>query len=229
MLQTPSPFPTLPPVGEGLNPLSFRGRVREGELPMINFHEKEIKVNKLLLLVCGILLSVNVSAMEVSGVKLADNVQLLGSHLVLNGAGVRTKIIFKVYVAALYVAQKQTTAGAILSDTNSQRVALHMLRELSDEKLLNAFNEAIEANHTPAELSALAASLKQMADIFHQVKEVKEGDVITLDYMSGGTQISVNGTPRGAIAGEAFHRALLKIWLGNKPVQDDLKKSLLGG
>jgi Chalcone isomerase-like len=155
-------------------------------------------MKKILLLISGFLLSVNVSAMEVSGVKLSDSVQLLGSHLVLNGAGVRTKIIFKVYVAALYVSQKQTTAGAILSDTNSQRVALHMLRELSDEKLLNAFNEAIEANHT-------------------------------LDYMSGGTQISLNGTPRGTIAGEAFHRALLKIWLGNKPVQDDLKKSLLGG
>lgn len=187
-------------------------------------------MKKILLLISGFLLSVNVSAMEVSGVKLSDNVQLLGSHLVLNGAGVRTKIIFKVYVAALYVSQKQTTAGAILSDTNSQRVALHMLRELSDEKLLSAFNEAIEANHTPAELSALAAPLKQMADIFHQVKEVREGDVITLDYgAASGTQISVNGTPRGTIAGEAFHRALLKIWLGNKPVQDDLKKSLLGG
>jgi long-chain acyl-CoA synthetase len=197
----------------------------------LNFYVaiRSFKMKKILLLISGFLLSINVSAMEVSGVKLADNVQILGNHLVLNGAGVRTKIIFKVYVAALYVSQKQTTAGAILSDTNSQRVALHMLRELSDEKLLNAFNEAIEANHTPAELSALAASLKQMADIFHQVKEVKEGDVITLDYISGVTQISMNGTPRGTIAGEVFHRALLKIWLGNMPVQDDLKKSLLGG
>jgi hypothetical protein len=29
--------------------------------------------------------------------------------------------------------------------------------------------------------------------------------------------------------GEAFYRALLRIWLGEKPVQDDLKKALLGG
>lgn len=187
-------------------------------------------MKKLLLIMLGLFLSWNVSAKEVAGVKLADSVQLGGSSLVLNGAGIRTKIIFKVYVAALYATQKQTSAGAILADSNPQRVALHMLRELSDEKLLSAFNEAIEANHTPAELSALAAPLKQMADIFHQVKEVKEGDVITLDYVAeSGTQIGVNGTPRGTIAGESFHRALLKIWLGNKPVQDDLKKSLLGG
>ena len=187
-------------------------------------------MKKVISIVCGVLLSLNVGAKEIAGVKLADTVQLGGSSLVLNGAGVRTKIIFKVYVAGLYVAQKQTTAGTVLTDTNPQRVALHMLRELSDEKLLSAFNEAIEANHTSAELSALSVSLKQMADIFHQVKEVKEGDVITLDYVAAsGTQISVNATPRGTIAGDAFHRALLKIWLGNKPVQDDLKKSLLGG
>jgi long-chain acyl-CoA synthetase len=187
-------------------------------------------MKKLILIMCSALLSRNVGAKEVAGVKLADTVQLGGSSLVLNGAGVRTKVIFKVYVAGLYVAQRQTTAGAVLADTNPQRMALHMMRELSDEKLLDAFNEAIEENHTPAELSALSASLKQMTDIFHQVKEVQEGDVITLDYVAAsGTQISVNGTPRGTIAGEAFHRALLKIWLGNKPVQDDLKKSLLGG
>jgi len=187
-------------------------------------------MKKILLLISGFLLSLNVSAIEVSGVKLPDSVQLGSSHLVLNGAGLRTKIIFKVYVAGLYVTQKQTAVGAVLADTNPQRIALHMLRELSSAKLLDAFNEAIEANHTSAELSALADPLKQMSDIFHQMKEVQEGDVITLDYTAAsGTQISVNGKPRGTIAGDVFHRALLKIWLGDKPVQDNLKKSLLGG
>ena len=110
------------------------------------------------------------------------------------------------------------------------RVALHILHELSSKKLFNAFSEAIEANHTPAELAALDAQLKQMAQIFDAVKEVKPGDVITLDYLpASGTQISVNGMARGTIAGAAFNRALLKIWLGSKPVQNDLKKDMLGG
>ena len=108
-------------------------------------------MKKILLIVTLLFLSVNVSAKEVAGVKLADTVQLGGSSLMLNGAGIRTKIIFKVYVAALYATQKQTAAAAILADNNPQRVSLHMLRELSDEKLLGAFIEAIEANHTPAE------------------------------------------------------------------------------
>jgi len=169
-------------------------------------------------------------ALEVAGVKLADKAQVGNASLQLNGAGIRTKFFIKVYVGALYLPQKQASAEAIIADEHERRVALHILRELSSEKLLGAFNEAIAANHSAAEMAALDAQLKLMAQIFDAVKEVKPGDVITLDYIPAvGTQIGVNGSERGTIAGAAFNRALLKIWLGSKPVQDDLKKGLLGG
>jgi hypothetical protein len=46
---------------------------------------------------------------------------------------------------------------------------------------------------------------------------------------AAGTVLAVNGKPAGSpIAGEDFYRALLRIWLGERPVQDDLKKALLG-
>lgn len=187
-------------------------------------------MKKILLVICCLFLSWNASALELAGVKLADSIHLGSRDLLLNGAGVRTRLFFKVYVAALYLAEKQTAANAIITDENPQRVALHMLRDLSDEKLLHAFNEAIEANHTKVEMTMLDAPLKQMTGIFHLVKEVKAGDVITLDYLpASGTQISVNGGARGTIAGGMFHRALLKIWLGEEPVQADLKQQLLGG
>ncbi len=169
-------------------------------------------------------------ALEVAGVKLADNVQVGNVNLKLNGAGIRTKYFFKIYVGALYLPQKQTSGEAIIADEHEHRMALHILHELSSKKLFNAFSEAIEANHTPSELGALDVQIKQLAQIFDAVKEVKPGDVITLDYLpAGGTQISVNNTARGTIAGAAFNRALLEIWLGDKPVQEDLKKGLLGG
>lgn len=174
-------------------------------------------------------LTAQASALEVAGVKLADNAQVGNVNVQLNGAGIRTKFFIKIYVGALYLPLKQTSAEAIIADEHEHRVALHILHGLSSEKLFNALNEAIEANHTPAELSALSAQLKQMAQIFDAVKEVKPGDVITLDYLpASGTQISVNGTLRGTIAGGAFNHALLKVWLGEKPVQDDLKLKLLG-
>ena len=187
-------------------------------------------MKKIVLVICCALLSWNAGALEVAGVKLADSIHLGNRDLVLNGAGLRTKLFFKVYVAALYLTQKQTAANAIIADENPQRVALHMLRNLSDEQLLNAFNEAIAANHTKAEMTALEVPLKQMTEIFHVEKEIKVGDVITLDYLPGsGTQISLNGASHGTIAGDIFHRALLKIWLGENPAQDSLKLKLLGG
>ncbi len=187
-------------------------------------------MRKFLLLACCLFLSRNVFALEVAGVKLADTAQVGNASLSLNGAGIRTRFFFKIYVAALYLPQKQTSAEAVIADEHERRVALHILHELSSKKLLHAFNEAIEANHTPAELAALDAQLKQMAQIFDAVKEVKPGDVIALDYLpASGTQISVNGMARGTIAGAAFNRALLEIWLGPKPVQGDLKKEMLGG
>lgn len=176
------------------------------------------------------LLGGNVHAMELAGVKLADQVQVADTTLQLNGAGVRTKWFFKVYVGALYLPQKQSSAEAVIADERVHRVSLHMLRELSSTKLLGAFNEAIEANHTPAELADLASQLKQMEQIFASFEGVKQGDVITLDYVPGsGTRVMVYGTLRGTIAGAAFNRAILKIWLGSEPVQQDMKKGMLGG
>ena len=34
---------------------------------------------------------------------------------------------------------------------------------------------------------------------------------------------------KGRIEGADFHSALLKVWVGEKPAQADLKQSLLGG
>ncbi|MDP1634749.1 MAG: chalcone isomerase family protein [Gallionellaceae bacterium] len=187
-------------------------------------------MKKILLLVCGLSLSWNVNALEVAGVKLDESAQVGNATLQLNGAGIRTRLFFNIYVGALYLPQKQASAEAIITDEHEHRVALHIMRELSSEKLFNAFYDAIKANHSAADLTAMGAEIRQMAQIFDEVKEVKPGDVIALDYLPGsGTQISVNGTVRGTIAGAVFKRVLLRIWLGDKPVQGDLKKAMLGG
>ena len=59
----------------------------------------------------------------------------------------------------------------------------------------------------------------------------KKGDVIHLDFApDAGTRVVVNGKPQGsAIAGDDFYTAVLRIWLGDKPADSDLKKGLVGG
>ena len=106
---------------------------------------------------------------------------------------------------------------------------MYVLRELTDEVMLQAFNYVISENNTPAEMHALEPQLKELNAIFRAVGDVKKGDLVELNYIpDSGTQIVVNGVQKGNIAGAVFNRALLKVWLGDKPSQPSLKQKMLG-
>ena len=103
------------------------------------------------------LLAWSVQAAEVEGVKLSASARVTdaGPELVLNGAGVRTRVVFKIYVGALYLQQKRGAPEAIFSDAGPKRVALHMLREITADQLFGALNDGLKANHTPEQLAKL--------------------------------------------------------------------------
>jgi hypothetical protein len=174
----------------------------------------------------GLLAAVGLAA-EVGGVKLDDKVTIGAQELVLNGAGVRTRVVFKVYVASLYLPQKVAELAAVLAKS-PRRIQLNLLRTLSADQLVDALNEGLAENNTAAELAAVKPQVEALATIMKSFKEVKEKDVITLDFVDGATRIGLNGESKGIIGGEAFNQALTRVWLGDKPVQADLKKSLLG-
>lgn len=165
---------------------------------------------------------------EVGGVKLDDKLALGAQELQLNGAGIRTRLMFKVYVASLYVPQKAGEPAALLRQT-PRRIQLTLLRKLSAGQLVDAFIEGLQANHSADELAGIKAQTDQLVSIMKAFDEVHEHDVVALDYVDGATRISLNGQGKGTIAGERFNQALMRVWLGDKPVQADLKKALLGG
>ena len=167
-------------------------------------------------------------AAEVGGVKLADKVAVGGQDLVLNGAGIRTKAIFKVYVGSLYVPAKATDLAGVLAK-GPRRVQMNLLRNLSADDLVNALVDGLKDANTAEEVAAVKAQSDQMVSIMKAFGEVKEGNVVTLDFVDGATLIGFNGAAKGTIAGEPFNRALTKIWVGDKPVQADLRKAMLGG
>jgi hypothetical protein len=186
-------------------------------------------MKKILLLICATLLGLNANAREVNDVSLAENVKLGNANLQLNGAGTRVKIVIDIYVAALYLETKKQKAEEVLSDIGSKRVEMHILYGMSTDSLLNAFKKAIEANHSAAELSVLDTQLKKFYAIFGVMSSVNKGDVILLDYLPGtGTRVTINGVERGVVEGAEVNRALLKIWLGSKLVEESLKNELLG-
>jgi len=168
-------------------------------------------------------------AAEVAGVKLDDRTRVANAELALNGAGLRKRAFFQVYAIGLYVAQKSPSAATLLDQPGPKRVAIHMLRDVSADAFNEALADGIRANHSEAEVKAFEPRLKELGAIMAQVREAKKGMAIALDWTGADTQVLINGKPTGTpIPGPDFYRALLKIWLGDKPVQDDLKKALLG-
>jgi hypothetical protein len=173
--------------------------------------------------------STNVFALEVSGTNVPDKATVEGTELQLNGAGMRSRFMIKVYVASLYTSSKKTRAEEVLADSGAKRLQLNIRRELSAEQLLEALHEGVKANNTAAELAPLEARLKEFDGIMTSVGKASPGNIITLDYIPGtGTRVQLNGQPKGTIAGDDFNKALLKIWLGPEAVQASLKKALLG-
>ena len=182
------------------------------------------------LFVLVLLLPLSVSAAEVAGVNIEDKTRVGDADLALNGAGLRTRLFFQVYAIGLYLPQKSSTPAAILAQPGPKRVAIHMLRDVGADTFTEALADGIRANHSEAEAKALEARIKELSALMAEIKEAKNGMAIALDWTGAGTQLVVQGKPAGGpIAGEDFYRALLRIWLGDKPVQDDLKKALLGG
>jgi Chalcone isomerase-like len=168
-------------------------------------------------------------AAEVAGVQLADRIQVEGAALELNGAGLRKRLFFQVYAIGLYVQNKSTAAAEVVSSPGPKRVQIHMLRDVGAEQFTEALVEGLKANHTEAEFTALGPSLQRLSAIMTQMKDAREGMRIALDWTGSGTRVIVDGKPAGdAIPGADFYRALLRIWLGEQPVQEDLKKALLG-
>ncbi len=168
---------------------------------------------------------------EREGVKLEPMVQQGNTALQLNGAGVRTRAIFKVYVAGLYVPAKSNNAAALLAQRGARRMSLTMLRNLDADSFAGALNDGLKNNHSEAQLAAFKPQIEALNAALKAVDEVKKGDVVNIEFMpETGTRITVNGQPRGAaIPGEDFYAAILRIWLGDKPADADLKKALLGG
>jgi long-chain acyl-CoA synthetase len=168
------------------------------------------------------------AAAEVGGVKLDDKASVGGQELVLNGAGIRTRAIFKVYVAGLYLPAKAGDLAGVLAK-GPRRIQMNILRELTADQLVDALVEGLKDNNSAAEMAAIKAQTEQLVSIMKAFQQVKEKDVVTLDFVGDATQIGFNGSARGSIPGAAFNAALTRIWLGDKPIQADLKKAMLGG
>ncbi|HVS00161.1 MAG TPA: chalcone isomerase family protein [Thermoanaerobaculia bacterium] len=167
------------------------------------------------------------AAGTVAGVSLPDRVEAGGQPLVLNGMALRKKFVIKVYVAGLYLPQKNKSAQQILGGDTPYRMVMHFLYGVSKDQMCEAWNEGLEAN-TP---NATAEVKKGFATLCSWMEPIDEGKKLVMTYVPGeGTQVEVNGKVKGTIPGQATADAILATWIGPKPGPgEDFKKGLLGG
>ena len=183
-----------------------------------------------LLLTGASLAPLSAMAAELESVRMADTIKLGNRDLVLNGMGLRTRFGLRVYVAGLYVGKKSTDITELLQQPGPKRIAIAMKRNVDADTFLDALKDGIATNHSAQQLAALKDRIAKLSDLILSIKEAKQGDLLDLDFIpETGTQLNVNGRPIGQpISGEDFYQALLRIWIGEKPVQDGLKSGLIG-
>jgi hypothetical protein len=170
------------------------------------------------------------AAVDVNGYKFDDVNKVAGRDLTLNGAGMRTKLVFKVYAAGLYLPEKKTAVADILKLEGPRRVTLQMARDVSSEEFGKAFMDGLNDNVDRTEKAKIVSQIGKMGEVFAMVDGLKKGDTLHIDWIPGtGTVCELNGKKLGdTIPDIAFYNAVLRIWLGDKPVDRSLKPALLG-
>ena len=169
-------------------------------------------------------------AVDVGGVKLDETVQLANRELKLNGAGVRYKVIFKVYTIALYLPEKKSLLADILALPGPRRLEIVMLRDITSDELGKAFMQGLNRSSEQADRTRLLSQTMQFGAMFEMVPGLKKGDILTVDWLPDeGTLCKLNGKQVGDKVPElAFYNALLKIWIGAHPADTQLRAQLLG-
>lgn len=165
-------------------------------------------------------------ARDVGGVSVPEKVTVAGVPLTLNGAGIRERFFFDIYVGALYVRERNQDAVALLREAPPKRMSMRVLyRHVTKDELNKAWRESFAHNLSETEQAAVASRLAQFQTLF---TDVKRGDEVTLDMLDDGTHVAINGSPRGSVPGRDFNDAVLRVWLGTKPPSEKLKDALLG-
>lgn len=169
-------------------------------------------------------------AVELAGVRFEPAVSVAGSRLLLNGAGIRYKAIFKVYAAGLYLGSKVGTPEAVYAASGPRRIHIVMLREIDANELGKLFTQGMEKNSPREQFSRSINGTIRLAELFARRKKLVAGDAFSVDWLPGsGTVVLINGKAEiEPIREPEFFNSLMSIWLGASPADYALKDALLG-
>ncbi|MCO5110276.1 MAG: chalcone isomerase family protein [Burkholderiaceae bacterium] len=170
------------------------------------------------------------AAVELAGVKVEDSISIAGTTLQLNGAGIRYKGPFKVYVGDLYTTQPVKSLDELIAAPGPKRLTMTFLREINSADFGKLLTRGIEDNVSRNEISKIIPGMIKMGDIFAANKAFVPGDVCALEWdPAKGLSIWAKGKLQAEpFKDPAFFRALMSIWFGHTPADWKLKDQMLG-
>jgi hypothetical protein len=188
--------------------------------------ERDMFKKQILIMLAVFMLSSLCYAMEISGVNIPESFRAGEEELILNGAGVRSKLFIKLYVGGLYLQQKSNDPATIIEGNEPMAIKLHIISSMiTGEKMENATREGF-SNATNGNTLPIKDQIESFISVF---KEIKEDDIYDLVYLPGkGTEVYKNAEYHSMIEGLSFKKALFGIWFCDKPAQKSLKNDMLG-
>jgi Chalcone isomerase-like len=186
------------------------------------------RISLLFWLAAAVLPAAGAATME--GLRFDDSARVANRELRLNGLGLRAVYIFKAFVAGLYLSDRASTGQEVLLNQSPKRLQLRMLMEVGANDIKKALIDGMRKNVSEAQWSAMEERALSFAQTIDSIGVTRPGDTINLDYQpERGMTLAVNDVSKGtAINGEDFYTALLKIFVGDDPVDTRMRKGLLG-
>jgi hypothetical protein len=161
---------------------------------------------------------------EIEGVKFSKTYSAEGKNLRLTGVGLLRYWGFKAYIGALYL-EEGASPDAALSDT-AKRIELEYFRAIKGKDFGPATDKSIAKNVDVTAYERLRPRIDYHNSLY---EDVQPGDRYALTYIPGrGTELALNGEPKGIIEGADFAEAVFSIWLGTNPINNSFKKQILG-
>jgi hypothetical protein len=168
--------------------------------------------------------------MEVAGVSMPDSAVVSDESLLLNGMGVRYRAVFRVYVAGLYLPKKAQDPKEVLNMRGAKRLHAVMLRDVEGDTLGRLLMQGIRDNASKEETQRHSTSIFKLGQAFATRKKLSTKESFSINFdVQKGPQIFLNNKPLGdPLNDPAFNSVFLKVWLGDRPADEFLKRGLLG-
>ena len=186
-------------------------------------------MKKIILLAVALMATFTASAqVTINKVEVESSVTIEGQELMLNGAGLREKLWFDLYVGALYTTLKSSDGNTLVDADLPMVITLDITdNKVTQKKMKSAVNDGFEDSCTDSQREDIKSEIATFIGFFKDA--IVKGDEFQIAYMPGtGTMVSKNGVALGTITGIEFKRGLFGIWLGDDPADGDLKDGMLG-